>query len=508
MLSEQLFLTLPPLLPEQEELQPPVPTVLGSIDYKTWRRRLERIDEILRQARVEEAFIRLALKRRLGELEERARQNGQSEFGMKEGDQLQFQRICAVALRTTIARTVTGESYRDFATRLADSTLLQWFCRLNRLGPVPIPGKSQLQRYQELVNEPELRQVVNHLQESVAEPDSPLELAEELDLETRFLDSTCVRLNIHYPTDWVLLRDATRTLMKATILIRKRGLKVRMKEPTVFLKRMNQLSMEMTKQGRRSGSRKARKKTLRAMKREVKTVAAHARRHRDLLEKRWAETDLGQAEAQQIIDRIDIILERLPYAVKQAHERIIGQRPVLNEEKILSLYEGHAAVYVRGKAGAEVEFGSQLLLAEADCGLITDWELVCGNPEHDTVLLERSLERDEQQRVKTVVGDRNFDSKKTRQWLPERGVDNAIAPRDPAALRTRLREARFRELQQRRGQTEARIAILKNAFLGAPMLAKGHDNQARQVGWSVLTHNLWLLASLPKRAKQAIRQVH
>ena len=40
------------------------------------------------------------------------------------------------------------------------------------------------------------------------------------------------------------------------------------------------------------------------------------------------------------------------------------------------------------------------------------------------------------------------------------------------------------------------------------MLAKGHDNQARQVGWSVLTHNLWLLASLPKRAKQAIRQVH
>ena len=281
MLSEQLFLTLPPLLPEQEELQPPVPTVLGSIDYKTWRRRLERIDEILRQARVEEAFIRLALKRRLGELEERARQNGQSEFGMKEGDQLQFQRICAVALRTTIARTVTGESYRDFATRLADSTLLQWFCRLNRLGPVPIPGKSQLQRYQELVNEPELRQVVNHLQESVAEPDSPLELAEELDLETRFLDSTCVRLNIHYPTDWVLLRDATRTLMKATILIRKRGLKVRMKEPTVFLKRMNQLSMEMTKQGRRSGSRKARKKTLRAMKREVKTVAAHARRHRE-----------------------------------------------------------------------------------------------------------------------------------------------------------------------------------------------------------------------------------
>jgi len=67
MLPEQLFLTLPPLLPEQDELQPPVPTVLGNIDYRTWRQRLERIDEILRAGRVEEAFVRLCLKRRLAE---------------------------------------------------------------------------------------------------------------------------------------------------------------------------------------------------------------------------------------------------------------------------------------------------------------------------------------------------------------------------------------------------------------------------------------------------------
>jgi hypothetical protein len=87
---------------------------------------------------------------------------------------------------------------------------------------------------------------------------------------------------------------------------------------------------------------------------------------------------------------------------------------VANEQKILSLYEGHAAAYVRGKAGTEVEFGSQLLLAEAECGLIADWELVCGDPENDTVLLKRSLERDGPCRVKTVVGDRSFDSKASR----------------------------------------------------------------------------------------------
>jgi hypothetical protein len=508
LVTEQLLLTLPPLLPEQEELQPPVPTVLGSIDYRTWRQRLERIDEILRQGRVEECFLRLCLKRRLSELETKRDPDGVAVAGMSAGEQQSFQRTCAVALRTTIARTLTGDSYRPFSTRLAESPLLQWFCRLSRLDVIRVPGKSQLQRYQEMVNEPELRQVVSGLLEVAAEKDSPLQLAEDVNLAIQFLDSTCVKLNIHYPVDWVLLRDAARTLMKATRLIRKRDLKARMKEPEEFLKRMNRLSMEMTQQARRGGTRKSRKKTLRAMKREMKIVAAHAKRHRDLLEKRWAETELSQAEAQQIIDRIDTILERLPWAIRQAHERIIGGRQVTNEEKVLSLYEGHAAVYVRGKAGAEVEFGSQLLLAEAECGLVTDWELVCGNPEHDTALLKRSLDRDEPRRVKTVVGDRNFDSKATRELLLERGVTNAIAPRDPALLRARLRESRFPELQRRRGQTEARIAIFKNGFLGAVLPAKGHTNQARQVAWTVLTHNLWLLAGLPKGEKSRFRQVH
>jgi hypothetical protein len=506
LVTEQLLLTLPPLLPEQEQLQPPVPTVLGSIDYRTWRQRLERIDEILRQSRVEEAFVRLCVKRRLAELENNAQQEGEPFTGMGAADQVLLQRISAVALRATIARTLTGDSYRDFSTRLAESSLLQWFCRLGRLGTIRIPGKSQLQRYQEMVDESELRQVVTGLLDSAAESNSALELEEDLDLGTQFLDSTCVKLHIHYPTDWVLLRDATRTLMKATRLIRKRGLKVRMKEPEEFLKRMNRLSMEMTRQARRAGRRKARKKTLRAMKRQVKIMAAHAQRHRDLLEKRWAETELSRGQAEQIIRRMDTILERLPWVVRQAHERIIGGRQVANEEKILSLYEGHAAVYVRGKAGAEVEFGSQLLLAEAECGLVTDWELVCGNPEHDTVLLKRSLERDEPRRVKTVVGDRNFDSKTTRELLIERHVSNGITPRDPAVLRARLREARFQQLQLRRGQTEARIAIFKNGFLGAPLLAKGHENQARQVAWAVLTHDLWVLAGLPKREKHAFRK--
>jgi hypothetical protein len=506
MLPEKLLQDLPPLLPEQEDFRPAVPTVYGSIEYRTWRQRLERLDEILCTGRVEEVFVRLALKRQLAACQREHQAGRRPAPGLCEGDQLLFQRTASVALRVTVARMICGGSYRSFAARLADSTLLQWFCRLERMGRVAkIPGKSQLQRYQGMVRESELRVVVEGLLESAAEEDSELELESRVELGTQFLDSTCVKLNIHYPTDWVLLRDATRTLMKATMLIRGRGLKVRMREPREFLKAMNRLSMEMAQNARRAGSRKARKTTLRRMKRAVKIVQAHARRHRDLLAKRWAETDLSQAEAQQIIDRIDTILERVPYAVRQAHERIIGGRQVQNDEKILSLYEGHAAVYVRGKAGAEVEFGSQLLLSEARSGLIADWELVCGNPEHDTELLKRRLDRDPAHRVKEAVGDRGFDSRAARRMLAERGVENGIVPRDPKMLRTRLRDERFRELCKRRGQTEARIGIFKNVFLGTPLLAKGYENQTRHVAWAVLAHNLWLLTGLPVKRKLALR---
>ncbi len=91
-----------------------------------------------------------------------------------------------------------------------------------------IPSKSQLQRQAELVEEPDLRTMVTSLLETASRPaeagrGQAIGLRAALDLDAYFLDSTCVKLNIHFPVDWVLLRDAARTLVKAILLIRKRG---------------------------------------------------------------------------------------------------------------------------------------------------------------------------------------------------------------------------------------------------------------------------------------------
>jgi hypothetical protein len=35
-------------------------------------------------------------------------------------------------------------------------------------------------------------------------------------------------------------------------------------------------------------------------------------------------------------------------------------------------------------------------------------------------------------------------------------------------------------------------------------MARGYEAQARQVAWCVLTHNLWLLASLPRKGREQV----
>src|SRR6266571_1304395 len=94
-----------------------------------------------------------------------------------------------------------------------------------------------------------------------------------------------------------------------------------------------------------------------------------------MLDEKWEQTDWTRVQAEQVMRRMQGVLDQLPQAVKQAHERIIGERQVVNKDKVLSLYESEIHVIVRGKAGAEVEFGNSLFLAEQCDGFIVDHEL-------------------------------------------------------------------------------------------------------------------------------------
>jgi hypothetical protein len=304
----------------------------------------------------------------------------------------------------------------------------------------------------------------------------------------------------------VLLRDATRTLMKAVQLIRAQGLKHRMEEPQTFLTRINQLCIQMTHASRQADRQRHRKKTLRQMDRVVGTVRNHARRYRDLLQQHWSKTQWTQAQAQQVLRRMDQVLEQLPQARRQARQRILEGQPVADAEKILSLYEPDVHVIVRQKAGAEVEFGNTLLLAENPQGLILDWELFPDRAPADTALLPWTVGRLEKAygpQLKALAADRGFDNEVNRVGLAQEDIYNAVCPRSPVRLRERSRSWKFKRLQRRRAQLEGRVSIVKNVFLKGRLRSKGFGHRALTVTWTVLVHNLWVLARMQLRAEDA-----
>ena len=157
----------------------------------------------------------------------------------------------------------------------------------------------------------------------------------------------------------------------------------------------------------------------------TRRVCNHALNHLKLLEEKWETTEISRSQVEQILQQINNVTDKLAAAIKNAHERIIGERQVANKDEILSLYE------------------------------------------HD--------------------------------------IFNAVCPRNPSLLAERLKENEFREAQNRRSQTEARISILSNCFCGSPMKPKGFDNRHIHMGLSILSHNLWVLARL-KIAQEKTRQ--
>jgi len=486
----------------QHELRPALPNVYGSLDYHTFRDMLVKIDEILTKSGLEDDLISQALKEHT-----KSHKIDHQQFCNSKKASSQYKKF-KYALRCNIARHLTGESYRLFSLRLADSTLLQWFTGITVFSHRKAVSKSTLERFEKCFDEGHVADVIRTSLSKLSDKSKALDigLKQAVDFKKTFMDSTCVKANIHFPVDWVLLKDGARSLLSAIKTIRAQGLKHRMVEPALLLRVINKLCISMTHTRRKKDSKKQRKAILRVMKKLSGRLARQAKRYRELLTNEWAKTDWTQPQAEQVIGRIDGILEQLPKAIKQAHDRIIGERVIPSSDKLLSLYDKDVHVMVRGKAGNEVEFGQGLLLTEQQDGLIIDWKLFTEFPPSDSQLLRPTIERIEQYYgpIESTSSDRAFSSAANDQFLKEHKIYNATCPRSPKLLQEKLDDPIFLSLQTRRSQTEARIGIFKNVFLGKPLRSKITLYKRHAINWCVLTHNLWVLARMAISDEQSL----
>ena len=161
------------LIPFTPAIRPPLPTVVGSVDYRQRRDQFQRIDELLRTSGIEERFIAQSVEKW---------QNNRQHVPVEA--QVKHQLQAGRALRCNIARSLLRDGFRPFAVRLADSPLLQDFCGLNEIDRVGVPAKSTLQRYAHWTDKETLNGIIRDLLGQAHEQPKLLRLEEAVDLET------------------------------------------------------------------------------------------------------------------------------------------------------------------------------------------------------------------------------------------------------------------------------------------------------------------------------------
>ena len=257
----------------QESLRPAIPRVKGCKDYADEELSLRRMDRILRVGGIDRLFLEMSRQ----EFEANVVKAVAAGEKVQSGPQALGRHLkhSFQALRCTVLKNVVTSSYREMSVALAMSPLYRWFSGVDDFEVIHVPGKSTLQDYAHWLPMEKMTRLINALSEAVANEDQArlIGLQAELDMSMAWVDSTCLKANVHFPVDWVLLRDAVRTLVAGILTIRRHGLVHRIREPEKFLREINALAMGMTGVSRwKSGGKKERNSLLRKMKRVSQVV--------------------------------------------------------------------------------------------------------------------------------------------------------------------------------------------------------------------------------------------
>jgi transposase, IS5 family len=377
-------------------------------------------------------------------------------------------------LRCALLKQHRQLSYEELAFHLEDSASFRAFARL----PVGwCPKKSVLHRTISAIRAASWEAIHRAL----------LTDARQEKLETgamvRF-DSTVSEALMHPPTDSSLLWDSVRVMVR---LLRQAGTL----PGGAALAWRNHRRLAKKRAQAIQFSRKGKKTKL----------------YRELI----AATRVTVAFLRQAIRQLPISIEAESWRVEVEHdlpliERIIDQserRVLAGEavpaaEKLVSLFEPHADIIVKG--GRDVQYGHKLNLATGKSGLILDVVIEAGNPadaERFLPLLERHVAF-YGTAPRQAAADGGFASLENLDKAKAMGVhDMAFHKKRGLSIEAMVKSRWvYRKLRNFRAGIEAGISCLKRAYGLARCTWRGLDHFKAYVWSSVVAHNLALLSRL------------
>ena len=184
--------------------------------------------------------------------------------------------------------------------------------------------------------------------------------------------------------------------------------------------------------------------------------------------------------------------------IEQTERRVLKGETVPAAEKLVSLFEPHSDIIVKG--GRDVHYGHKLNLTSGKSGMILDVVIEAGNPadaERLLPMLERHIDiygRPPRQ----MAADGGYASGGNLKAAKEKGVrDMAFHKKRGLKIEDMVRSRWvYRKLRNFRAGIEAGISCLKRAYGLARCTWKGLAHFKAYVWSSVVAYNLALLARL------------
>ena len=393
-------------------------------------------------------------------------------------------------LRSLILMRVKNWNYRELRERIVDGYTLRQFTDFYCQS---VPKHDAFNRAFNRLT-PETLRAVNELVVQIA-VDLGLEEGQKLRVDT-----TVVQTDIHHPTDSTLLWDVVRVITRLVLRLR-RAVQKRVQgfhnRSRVARRRMLEIQ-RMTPQERHERQTEKYRELIGVTEEVVNSaqkVVGQTRKARgkDLV------ADLAIPGLRKEINHYCELGDRV---IDQARRRVLQGEQVPSTEKIYSIFETHTDLIKRGKVQTPIEFGHKVFLAESARGLITQYEVLEGNPGDDHQV-EPSLKRHKETfgRAPELYGsDRGFFSETNLRSCKRNGVKVVCIPQRggrKTAKRERYENSpAFKEGQRFRAGIEGRISVL---FRGRGMkrcLAEGHQRFELLVGAAVLANNLMRISAL------------
>ena len=379
--------------------------------------------------------------------------------------------------RCMLLKQITGDSYEMLAFHLADSSSYRAFARLERDCQ---PGKSALSGNIRRLRPQTLQAVFQRLGVSAFEQGV-------MKINCLRIDSTVVHSNIAPPSDSKLLDDGIRVLSRLMAKSRDcTGVKLRL---TDYRKRSKSLTARIFY------AKKAEKEALYPQLLSLaKKVRLQTEKAIEQVQRQGGDPGYSQSWIDQVI-HYRTLLERV---IDQAERRVLKGEKVPASQKIVSLFEPHTDIIIKGPR--EIEYGHKINLATDKSGLITALMIEEGNPtDVERFMPVIDTHQSLYGRVpETTITDGGYASLDNIDKGKAAGIKRVgfHKKKGISVSAMGLKNKTLKTLRDFRAGVEGNISELKRAFGASKALWKGEDGFMSFVWASVISYNLTRLVRM------------